>query len=176
MYRSPQDQTHIRVPNCVPNFLLFLRKEKGRYRMIQKLKVNLPCNLPWRHRGGVQVQLYFFSWTSALDGGEWLTPCSGRFTLKNDPAPIVQEAVWAPGSVWTDAENLGTPPGIRFPDRPAHSESLHRLSYSGPRMIRKQCIKFRGYKNEVILNKRTLLTWVQFRKRRTTLQFQTTKL
>jgi hypothetical protein len=31
---------------------------------------------------------------------------------------IIQEAGWAPGPVWTDAENLA-PTGIRSPDRPA---------------------------------------------------------
>ena len=48
--------------------------------------------------------------------------------------PIVQEAGWAPGPVWTGAENLA-PTGIRSPDRPAHSESLYRLSYPGPFII-----------------------------------------
>ena len=48
-----------------------------------------------------------------------------------DPVPIVQEAGWAPGPVWTGAENLA-PTGIRSPDRPACSESLYRLSYPGP--------------------------------------------
>ena len=28
------------------------------------------------------------------------------FTLGKDPVPIVQEAEWAPGPVWTGAENL----------------------------------------------------------------------
>jgi len=28
------------------------------------------------------------------------------FTPGKDPAPIVQEAEWAPGPVWTGAENL----------------------------------------------------------------------
>jgi hypothetical protein len=45
-----------------------------------------------------------------------------------DPVPIVQEAWWAPGLVWTGAENFA-PTGIRSPDRPAHSQSLYRLSY-----------------------------------------------
>ena len=47
-----------------------------------------------------------------------------------DLVPIVQEAGWVPGPVWTGAENL-VPTGIRFPDRPASSESLYRLSYRG---------------------------------------------
>ena len=28
---------------------------------------------------------------------------------RRDPVPIVQEAGWAPGSVWTGAENFATP-------------------------------------------------------------------
>jgi hypothetical protein len=46
----------------------------------------------------------------------------------NDPVPIVQEAGWAPGPVWTGAKNVA-PTGIRSPDHPARSESLYRLSY-----------------------------------------------
>jgi len=33
------------------------------------------------------------------------------FTLGKDPVPIVQEDGWAPGLVWTGAENLD-PPGF----------------------------------------------------------------
>ena len=44
-----------------------------------------------------------------------------------DPVPIVQEAGWASGLVWTGAGNLAS----RFADRPARSESLYRLSYPG---------------------------------------------
>ena len=50
------------------------------------------------------------------------------FTPGKDPVPIVQEAGWAPGPVWTGAENLD-PTGIWSPDRPTRSQSLHRLSY-----------------------------------------------
>jgi hypothetical protein len=69
--------------------------------------------------------------TSALAGGGWSTPRPGRFTPGKDPVPIVQEAGWASGPVWTDAENL-VPTGIRSPDRPTRSESLYRLRYPGP--------------------------------------------
>jgi hypothetical protein len=44
-------------------------------------------------------------------------------TLGKDPVPIVQEAGWAPGPVWTSAENLA-PTRIRSPDRPARNQSL----------------------------------------------------
>jgi hypothetical protein len=50
------------------------------------------------------------------------------FTPGKDPVPIVQEAGWALGPVWTGAEILATT-GIRSPDRPARSKSLYRLSY-----------------------------------------------
>jgi len=50
------------------------------------------------------------------------------FTPGKNPVPIVQEAGWAPGPVWTDAENLA-PTDIRSPDRPARSQSLYRLRY-----------------------------------------------
>jgi hypothetical protein len=53
------------------------------------------------------------------------------FTPGKDLVPIVQEVGWAPGPVCIGAENL-TPTGIRSPDRPTRSQSLYRLSYTGP--------------------------------------------
>ena len=82
---------------------------------------------------GQQMYLYSSLNLGAVWGG-WSAPRWGRFTPGKDPIPIVQEAGWAPGSVWTDAENL-TPTGIRSPDRPARSESLYRLHYPGPIII-----------------------------------------
>jgi hypothetical protein len=32
-----------------------------------------------------------------------------HFTPRKDPVPIVQEAGWAPGLVWTGTENLASP-------------------------------------------------------------------
>jgi len=55
--------------------------------------------------------------TTALDGGGWSTPRPGRFTSGKDPVPTVKEAGWAPGPVWTGAENLASTE-IRSPDRP----------------------------------------------------------
>jgi len=46
-----------------------------------------------------------------------------------DPVPIVQEAGWASGPVWTGVENLA-PTGFRSPDTPARSESVHQLRSS----------------------------------------------
>jgi hypothetical protein len=64
----------------------------------------------------------------------WLAPRPRRFTPERDPIPIVQEVGWAPGPVWTAAENLA-PTRIRSPDRPARSESLYRLRYPGPQLL-----------------------------------------
>ena len=67
--------------------------------------------------------------TSALDGGGGDQPhAPTASTPGKDPVPIVQEAGWAPGPVWTGVENLA-PTGIRSPDRPARSQSLYCLRY-----------------------------------------------
>ena len=54
--------------------------------------------------------------TTALEGDEGSSPRLGRFLPRERPGTHVQEAGWAPGPVWTGAENLA-PTGIRFPDR-----------------------------------------------------------
>ena len=51
-----------------------------------------------------------------------------QITPGKDPVPIVQEAGWASGPVWTGAENLA-PTGIRSLDRSARRQLLYRLSY-----------------------------------------------
>jgi hypothetical protein len=51
-----------------------------------------------------------------------------HLTPEEDPVPIVQEAGWASGPVWTGAENLD-PTELRSPDRPASRQSLYRLRY-----------------------------------------------
>ena len=56
------------------------------------------------------------------------------FTPRKVPIPFVQEAGWAPGPVWTGAENL-TPTGIRSPDRSVRSQSLYRLRYPAHRYV-----------------------------------------
>jgi hypothetical protein len=65
--------------------------------------------------------------TRALYGGEGSASRPGRsLPPGKDTVPILQEAGWAPGPVWTGAENL-VPTGSRSPDRPASSQSLYRL-------------------------------------------------
>jgi hypothetical protein len=76
---------------CILGFIAMSRKGKG--------KVNPRTG----HEGPEGEQRYSstLSLTPALDGGGWSTPRPGRFTPGNDPVPIVQEAGWAPGPVWT---------------------------------------------------------------------------
>jgi len=50
-----------------------------------------------------------------------------HFTPGKDPVPIVQEAGWVPGPVWTGGKSR--PHWDSIPDRPARSQSLYRLSY-----------------------------------------------
>ena len=63
----------------------------------------------------------------------WVVRTTPRplYSQNKDPVPIVHEAGWAPGPVWTGAEN---PPrtGIETQDRPARSESQYRPSCPGP--------------------------------------------
>ena len=70
----------------------------------------------------------YSSITVALEGGEW-SAARPSCTLPpgKDPLPIVHEAGWAPGPVWTGGKSH--PHRDLIPDRPACSQSVHRLSY-----------------------------------------------
>ena len=59
------------------------------------------------------------------------SPPQPLYPRVRDLVPIVRVAGWAPVPVWSGAEDLA-PTGIRSADRPARSESLYQLSYSGP--------------------------------------------
>jgi hypothetical protein len=51
--------------------------------------------------------------TTALEAGEGSASRPDRsLPPGKDPVPIVQEAGWAPGPVWTNAENLAPPTGL----------------------------------------------------------------
>ena len=61
---------------------------------------------------------------------------------ERDPLSIVYEAGWAPGPVWTGAENF-VHAGIQSPDRPTRSESLYWLSYPASSAIGRNIAKLR---------------------------------
>jgi hypothetical protein len=69
------------------------------------------------------------SLTSALDGvGGQRHPPAALRPAKRPGTHCIER--WAPGPVWTGAENLA-PTGILTPDRPTCSETLYQLSYPG---------------------------------------------
>ena len=83
--------------------------------------------------------------TTALEGGEGSASRPGHsLPAGKDPVPFVQEAGWAPGPVWTGAENLA-PTGIRCPNRPAHSHSLYRLSYPDPEPVEGNVLLYKAH-------------------------------
>ena len=93
-----------------------------------KLKVKCTLVQAVRSIGGVQVQLHPFM-TTALEEGEGSASRPGRFLPPGKTLyALYRRTEWAPGPVWTGAENLA-PTGIRSSDRPAHSHSLYRLRY-----------------------------------------------
>jgi hypothetical protein len=51
-----------------------------------------------------------------------------HFTPGKDPVPIVREAEWTPGPVWTGGKYR--PTGIRSPDRPARSQLPYIANHS----------------------------------------------
>ena len=80
---------------------------------------------PYGPQGSRGIALLFHDNGTRRGWGVSVTP-RPLFTPGKDPAPIVQEAGWAPGPVWTGAENL-SPTGIQSPYCPACSQLLYRL-------------------------------------------------
>jgi hypothetical protein len=66
--------------------------------------------------GEVEASLQLICNFGARSGGWWVWP-PGRLTPGKDAASILQEAGWASGTVWTDTENLATPPPPGFDPR-----------------------------------------------------------
>ena len=92
--------------------------------LVQALRL---CTGRTANRGSSGIVLLFLDHGTRRGWGFSVTP-RPLFTPEKDPVPIVQEAGWTPGPVWTGAENLAFT-GIRSPHRPALSQSLYRLRY-----------------------------------------------
>ena len=74
-----------------------------------------PCTGRTVHRGSRDIALLFLDHDTRRGGVSASRP--GRsLPSGKDPVPIVQEALWAPGPVWTGADNLA-PAGIRSTER-----------------------------------------------------------
>jgi len=69
--------------------------------------------------------------TVALEGGEWSSTHPGRTLLPGkDPVPILQEAGWASGPIWTGGKSR--PHRDSIPDRPARSSVAIPIELPGP--------------------------------------------
>jgi len=93
----------------------------------QKVKVKWSC---YRHcvaqRVGTGTALLFHGRGTRRG---WVVSSSPwpHFTPGKDPVPILLEAGWAPGPVWTGGKSH--PHQDSIPDSPARIQSLHQLSY-----------------------------------------------
>jgi len=101
--------------------------KKVKCTLVQALRL---CTGRTAHRGSRDIALPFIDHGTKRGWGVSLTP-RPLFTPGKEPVITVQEAGWAPGPVWTGAENFAPPTGIRSPDRPTHGQSLYRLRYLG---------------------------------------------
>ena len=103
---------------------------KVKVTLVQALRLCTGCTV---HRGSKGIALIFHDHGTRSGWGVSVTP-RPLFTFGKYTIPIVQEAGWAPGPVWTGTENLA-PTGIRSPDRPARSQLLYRLSYPAHNLL-----------------------------------------
>jgi hypothetical protein len=106
------------------DFANHLIKSKVKCTLVRALRL---CTGRAAHRGSRGIALLFHDLGTRRGWGVSVMP-RPPFTSGKEPVPIVQEAGWASGPVWTGAENLA-PNGTRSPDRPARSQSLYRLRY-----------------------------------------------
>ena len=72
--------------------------------LVQALRL---CTGRTAYRGSSFIPLLFLDHGTKRGEGVSVTP-QPHFTPGKDPVPIVQEAGWDPGPVWTDAENLAS--------------------------------------------------------------------
>ena len=114
----------------------YVRRSNGRIILKTKInphyiykKVKVKCS---RFRPGVAQRVGTGIALLFHDRGTrrgWVVSSTPRphFTPGKDPVPILQEAGWAPGSIWTGGKSR--PHRDSIPDRPARSQSLYRMSY-----------------------------------------------
>ena len=128
-------------------------KVKVKCTLVQALRL---CKGRMPHRGSRFIDLLFLDHGTRRGWGVSVTP-RPLFTPGKTPYPLysLKEAGWAPGPVWTGAENL-VPTGIRSLDRPSRSELLYRLRYPA----------LDGSTSNIRRNKLIILRNVRFRKLR----------
>jgi hypothetical protein len=105
-------QGKTKVPEQIPTLMqifypvntICTGKKEVKCTLIQAFKL---CTGRTAHRGSRGIALLFHDHGTRKGWGVSVTP-RPLFTPGNDSVPIVQEAGWAPGPVWTGAENLAS--------------------------------------------------------------------
>ena len=131
----------------------WVKAKKVQCTVVQPLRLCRGCTAK---RGSRGIALLFLDYGTRREWGVSVTP-RPLFTLGKDLVPIVQEAGWGPGPVWTGAENLA-PTGIRSPDYPACSQLLYRLHYPA-HWIKVVLDKFVWWENYEFQNKWCKTEW-----------------
>ena len=125
----------------------------NKFRPIVLAYYNTVKKVTWsRYRAGVAQRVGRGMALLFLDGGTrrgWVVSSTPRpqITPGNDPVPILQEAGWAPGPVWTGGKPR--PHRDSIPDRSARSQSLNRLSYPAHQYSRVFHIKKKKRKKKI---------------------------
>ena len=125
----------VSYPPGLPHSLrpCYLRPEESEFLLIPNVLSKKKKKVKWsRYRPGVAQKVGRCIALLFHDRGTrrgWVVSSTPRprFAPGKDPVPILQEAGWAPGPVWTGGKSH--PNRDSIPDRPARSQSLYRLSY-----------------------------------------------
>jgi len=85
-----------------------IMRKKAKCNLVQALRL---CTGRTANRGSRDIALLFLDHGTRRRWGVIVMP-RPLFAPGKDPVPVVQEAGWAPGPVWTGAENLASLPGF----------------------------------------------------------------
>ena len=105
-------------------------------RPVYIIHTNIYTKVKWsRYRSGVTQRVgrgiaLLFHDRGTRRGWVVISTPRPHFTPGKDPVPILQEAGWAPGPVWTGGKSR--PHRDSTPELPARGRSLYRLSKPGP--------------------------------------------
>ena len=106
--------------------LLFTEVKNVRCTLVQTLRL---CTGRTAHRGSTGIGLLFLD--HGIRSGEGSASRPGRSLPLGKTRYPLYRRLGGPQGRSGRAENLAST-GIRSPDRPAHGQSLYRLSYPGP--------------------------------------------
>ena len=119
--------THVNVVDSSSFLSCHMLEGLNPQQQLVKVKVKWSCYRPGvAQRVGRGIALLFHD---RGIGRGWVVSSTPRphFTPWKDPVPILQEAGWVAGPVWTGRKSRPHQDSIL--DRPAHSQSPYRLSY-----------------------------------------------